>query len=80
MNEGEYQRLLKILTVRACRVLRVATSKGDDWTLGESGKSPADFAAETLIRWGTNQLQFTTGEEPNKERGKKLADRPPSFR
>jgi DNA-directed RNA polymerase specialized sigma24 family protein len=59
MNEGEYRRLLKILTVRACRVLRVATSKGDDWTLGESGKSPADFAAETLIRWGTNQLQFS---------------------
>jgi DNA-directed RNA polymerase specialized sigma24 family protein len=59
MNEGEYRRLLKILTVRACRVLRVATSKGDDWVLGESGKSPADFAAETLILWSTNQLQFT---------------------
>ena len=59
MNEGEYRRLLKILTVRACRVLRVVTSKGDDWVLGESGKSPADFAAETLIRWGTNQLQFS---------------------
>ncbi len=59
MIEGEYRRLLKILTVRACRVLRVATSRGDDWVLGESGKSPADFAAETLIRWGTNQLQFS---------------------
>jgi DNA-directed RNA polymerase specialized sigma24 family protein len=59
MNDAEYRRLLKILTVRACRVLRVAASKGDDWVLGESGKSPADFAAETLIRWGTNQLQFS---------------------
>jgi DNA-directed RNA polymerase specialized sigma24 family protein len=59
MNDAEYRRLLKILTVRACRVLRVAASKGDDWVLGESGKSPADFAAETLIRWGTKQLQFS---------------------
>ena len=59
MNDAEYRRLLKILTVRACRVLHVAASKGDDWVLGESGKSPADFAAETLIRWGTNQLQFS---------------------
>ena len=63
MNEAEYRRLLKILTVRACRVLRVATSKGDDWVLAESGKSPADFAAETLIRWGTNQLQFSGSPE-----------------
>jgi DNA-directed RNA polymerase specialized sigma24 family protein len=59
MNDAEYRRLLRILTVRACRVLRVAASKGEDWVLGESGKSPADFAAETLIRWGTNQLQFS---------------------
>jgi DNA-directed RNA polymerase specialized sigma24 family protein len=59
MNDAEYRRLLKILTVRACRVFSVAASKGDDWVLGESGKSPADFAAETLIRWATNQLQFT---------------------
>jgi DNA-directed RNA polymerase specialized sigma24 family protein len=58
MNETEYRRLLKILTVRACRVLRVTASKGEDWLIPESGKSPADFAAETLIRWGTNQLQF----------------------
>ena len=59
MNDAEYRRLLKILTVRACRVLRVAASKGDDWVLGESGKSPADFVAEALIRWGTNQLHFS---------------------
>ena len=59
MNDAEYRRLLKILTARACRVLKVATSHGDDWLLPESGKSPADFAAETLIRWGTNQLRFS---------------------
>src|SRR5258708_19985738 len=59
MNDAEYRRLLKVLTVRACRVLRVAASKGEDRVLAESGKSPADYAAETLIRWGTNQLQFT---------------------
>lgn len=58
MNEAEYRRLLKILTVRACRALSVATSKGDSWVIAESGKSPADYAAETLIRWGTNQVQF----------------------
>jgi DNA-directed RNA polymerase specialized sigma24 family protein len=58
MNETEYRRLLKILTVRACRALKVAASKGEDWILA-AGKSPADYAAETLILWGTNQLQFT---------------------
>jgi DNA-directed RNA polymerase specialized sigma24 family protein len=63
MNDAEYRRLLKILTVRACRALRVAASKGDDWVLAESGKSPSDYAAETLIRWGTNQLQFTGTSE-----------------
>ena len=52
MNEAEYRRLLKILTVRACRALSVAASKGEDWVLAESGKSPADYAAETLIRLG----------------------------
>jgi DNA-directed RNA polymerase specialized sigma24 family protein len=59
MNDAEYRSLLKILTARACRALRVAASKGEDWVLAGSGKSPADYAAETLIRWGTNQLQFT---------------------
>ena len=59
MNETEYRRLLKILTVRACRALSVAASKGETWVLAESGKSPTDYAAETLIRWGTNQLQFS---------------------
>lgn len=59
MNDAEYRRLLKILTARACRVLKVATSNGEDWLLPESGKSPSDFAAETLIRWGTNQLRFS---------------------
>jgi DNA-directed RNA polymerase specialized sigma24 family protein len=59
MNEAEYRKLLKILTVRACRALSVAASKGETWVLAESGMSPADYAAETLIRWGTNQLQFT---------------------
>ncbi|MGO4213136.1 hypothetical protein AB4Y89_11645 [Terriglobus sp. 2YAB30_2] len=58
MNDAEYRRLLKMLTVRACRVLKIAASKGEDWILA-AGKSPADYAAETLIRWGTNQLQFT---------------------
>jgi predicted alpha-1,2-mannosidase len=29
---------------------------------------------------GTTQLQFTTGAQPNKERGNAIADRPPSFR
>jgi DNA-directed RNA polymerase specialized sigma24 family protein len=59
MNEAEYRRLLKMLTLRACRVFRVAVSKGEDWVLAESGKSPADYAAETLIRWSTSQLSFT---------------------
>ena len=59
MNDAEYRRLLKILTARACRVLNVAMSYGEDWLLPESGKSPADFAAETLIRWGTDQLRFS---------------------
>ena len=59
MDDAEYRRLLKILTARACRVLNVATSYGEDWLLPESGKSPADFAAETLIRWGTDQLRFS---------------------
>jgi len=58
MDDAEYRRLLKILTVRACRALKVAASKGEDWVLA-AGKSPADYAAETLILWGTNQLQFT---------------------
>ena len=59
MDDTEYRRLLKILTARAWRVLNVAASYGEDWLLPESGKSPADFAAETLIRWGTDQLRFS---------------------
>jgi DNA-directed RNA polymerase specialized sigma24 family protein len=59
MNDAEYRRLLRTLTARACRVLNVATCYGDDWLLPESGKSPADFAAETLIRWDTDQLRFS---------------------
>jgi DNA-directed RNA polymerase specialized sigma24 family protein len=59
MNDAEYRRLVKILTVRACRALRVAAWKGEDRVLEGSGKSPADYAAETLILWGTNQLPFT---------------------
>ena len=31
---------------------------GEDWILA-AGKSPADYAAESLILWSTNQLQFT---------------------
>ena len=58
MNAAEYRRLLRILTVRACRALKIAAAKGEDWILA-AGKSPADYAAETLILWGTNQLQFT---------------------
>jgi predicted alpha-1,2-mannosidase len=34
----------------------------------------------TKLHTGTNQLQFTVGQQPNKERGKAIADRPPSFR
>jgi len=58
MNEAEYRRLLKILTVRACRAFSVAVWKGEDWVLA-AGKSPADYAAETLILWSTNKLKFT---------------------
>jgi DNA-directed RNA polymerase specialized sigma24 family protein len=58
MNDAEYRRLVKLLTVRACRALKLTASKGEDWILAE-GKSPADYAAETLILWGTNNLQFT---------------------
>jgi DNA-directed RNA polymerase specialized sigma24 family protein len=58
MNDAEYRRLLKLLTVRACRALKIAASKGEDWILA-AGKSPTDYAAETLILWSTNQLQFT---------------------
>jgi len=54
MNDAEYPRLLKILTLSACRILGVTAST----VLGESGKSPADFAAETLILWGTDKLKF----------------------
>jgi predicted alpha-1,2-mannosidase len=32
------------------------------------------------LRAGTTQLQFTTGSQPNKERGNAIADRPPAFR
>ena len=59
MDDAEYRRLFNILTVRACRALSVAASKGETWILAESGKSPADFVSETLILWGTNQLSFT---------------------
>jgi DNA-directed RNA polymerase specialized sigma24 family protein len=58
MNDAEYRRLVKILAARACRALRLAASKGEDWILAE-GKSPTDYAAETLILWSTNKLQFT---------------------
>jgi DNA-directed RNA polymerase specialized sigma24 family protein len=59
MNEAEYQGLYRILIARACRALRFAAWKGEDWVLAQSGKSPADYVAETLILWGTNQLSFT---------------------
>jgi DNA-directed RNA polymerase specialized sigma24 family protein len=59
MNQAEYQRLYRILIGRACRALRFAAWKGEDWVLEGSGKSPADYVAETLIQWGTNQLPFT---------------------
>jgi DNA-directed RNA polymerase specialized sigma24 family protein len=57
MNDAEYRRLIKLLTVRACRVLKIAAAKGEDWILA-AGKSPTDYAAETLILWGTNKLPF----------------------
>jgi DNA-directed RNA polymerase specialized sigma24 family protein len=59
MDQAEYKRLYRILVVRACRALRVAAWKGEDRVLEGSGKSPADYVAETLILWGTNQLPFT---------------------
>lgn len=59
MDEAEYRRLYRILIVRACRALRVAAWKGEDRVLEGSGKSPADYVAETLILWGTDQLPFT---------------------
>jgi DNA-directed RNA polymerase specialized sigma24 family protein len=62
MNDAEYRRLIKMLTVRACRVLKIAAAKGEDWILA-AGKSPADYAAETLILWGTNKLPFTGSPE-----------------
>lgn len=58
MNDTEYRRLYRILIVRACRALRVAAWSGEDRVLEGSGKSPADYVAETLILWGTNQLPF----------------------
>gem|GEM_PF-2266398 len=58
MNDAEYRRLLKMLTVRACRALKIAAAKGGEWILA-AGKSPVDYAAETLILWGTNKLPFT---------------------
>lgn len=59
MTAAEYQRLYRILIVRACRALRFAAWKGEDRVLEGSGQSPADYVAETLIQWGTNQLSFT---------------------
>lgn len=58
MTDAEYRRLLKMLTVRACRALKIARARGEDWILA-AGKSPIDYAAETLILWGTNKLPFT---------------------
>jgi DNA-directed RNA polymerase specialized sigma24 family protein len=58
-TEAEYQRLYRILIVRACRALRFAAWNGEDRLLEGSGKSPADYVAETLIQWGTHQLPFT---------------------
>jgi DNA-directed RNA polymerase specialized sigma24 family protein len=59
MNQAEYKRLYRILIVRACRALRVAALRGEDRIVEGSGMSPADYVAETLIQWGTNQLSFT---------------------
>lgn len=59
MTEAEYERLYRILIGRACRAFRFAAWKGEDRVLEGSGKSPADYVAETLILWGTNQLSFT---------------------
>lgn len=50
-----------MLTLRACRVLKIAAWKGEDWILA-AGKSPADYAAETLISWATNQLRFSVSQ------------------
>jgi DNA-directed RNA polymerase specialized sigma24 family protein len=58
MNDAEYRRLLKILTVRACRAVKVAEWKGEDWILA-AGKSPVDYAQDTLILWSTDRLKFT---------------------
>jgi hypothetical protein len=45
MNDVEYRRLVSILTVRACRALKVFASKGDDWILA-AGKSPPTMSQE----------------------------------
>jgi putative alpha-1,2-mannosidase len=34
----------------------------------------------TDLKAGTTKIEFTMGEEPNRERGKAIADRPPVFR
>ena len=41
---------------------------------------PSSWLPLDKLRTGTTQLQFTTGSQPNTERGNAIADRPPAFR
>ena len=41
---------------------------------------PSSWLPVSKLHSGATQLRFAVGSEPNKERGKAIADRPPSFR
>lgn len=62
----------------------VVTKHGDGVYVGEvklDGVSyPGSWLAVEKLHTGTTQLDFTMSETPNKERGAKIADRPPLFR
>ena len=56
--DGDYRRLLKMLTLRAHRFMGFASVAGTEPVLGEFGLSPEDFAITVLGKWLTGQLQF----------------------
>jgi predicted alpha-1,2-mannosidase len=62
----------------------VVSRKGPGVYVQKVALDGADFPGSWLplskLHTGTNELQFTMGDEPNKEHGRALADRPPSFR
>jgi DNA-directed RNA polymerase specialized sigma24 family protein len=59
ITNGDYRRLLRILTIRAHRFLNFASVAGTEPVLGESGASPEDFAIAALGKWLTGQLRFS---------------------